>query len=77
MIKQIFNLVLTASARPDSTEPDKKAYVMAALKELDIPGFDEQTASMAVDIAVRIYKSDEVKQMIEDTKTCCKRRFIQ
>ena len=77
MIKEIFNLVLSASALPDSTGPEKKAYVMAALKELGIPGYDEEVASMAVDICVKVYKSDEVKQMIVDTKSCCKRRFFQ
>ena len=77
MIKENFNLVLSASQLPDATGPDKKAYVMAALKELDIPNYDPEVASMAVDIAVRIYKSDELKQMLLETKTCCKRRFFQ
>ena len=77
MIKQIFNLVLSASQLPDATGPEKKAYVMAALKDLQIQGYDEEVASMAVDIAVKVYKSDELKQMILETKTCCKRRFFQ
>ena len=77
MIKQVFGLVLSASQLPDATGPEKKQYVMSALKELDIPGYDEEVASMAVDIAVRIYKSDELKQMLLETKTCCKRRFFQ
>ena len=77
MIKEVFKLVLSASQLPDATGPGKKAYVMAALKELDIPGYDEDVASMAVDICVKVYKSDEVKRMIVDTKTCCKRRFFQ
>ena len=77
MIKQIFTLVLTASQLPDATGQEKKQYVMSALKQLDIPGYDEEVASMAVDIAVKVYKSDEVKRMLLETKTCCKRRFFQ
>ena len=61
MIKEIFNLVLSASQLPDSTGPEKKAIVMAQIKELDIPGYDEDVASMAVDIAVRVYKCPETK----------------
>jgi len=77
MIKEIFNLVLSASQLPDATGPDKKAYVMAALKELDIPNYDEEVASMAVDIAVKIYKCEETKKLILETKTCCRKRFFQ
>ena len=77
MIKQIFTLVLTASQLPDATGPEKKAYVMAALKDLQIQGYDEEVASMAIDIAVKIYKCEETKRMILETKTCCKRRFFQ
>ena len=54
MIKENFNLVLSASQLPDATGPQKKEIVMAQLKDLDIPGYDEEVASMAVDIAVRI-----------------------
>ena len=77
MIKQIFNLVLSASQLPDASGADKKKVVMDALKQLDIPGYDEEVASMAVDIAVKIYKCEETKRMILETKTCCKRRFFQ
>ena len=77
MIKEIFNLVLSASQLPDATGPEKKAYVMAALKDLQIQGYDEEVASMAIDIAVKIYKCEETKRMILGAKTCCKRRFFQ
>ena len=76
MIKEIFNLVLSASQLPDSTGSEKKAYVVSALKELQIPGYDEEVASMAVDIAVKIYKCPKTKRIILETKTCCKRRFF-
>ena len=36
MIKEIFNLVLSASQLPDATGADKKALVMAQLKDLDM-----------------------------------------
>jgi hypothetical protein len=77
MIKEIFNLVLSASQLPDSTGPEKKAIVMAQLKDLDIPGYDEDVASLAVDICVRIYKCDETKKIILETKTCCKRKLFK
>ena len=76
MIKEVFKLVLSAS-QLDASGADKKKMVMDALKQLDIPGYDEDVASMAVDICVKVYKSDEVKRMIVDTKTCCKRRLFQ
>ena len=47
---------------------------MSQLKELDIPGYDEDIASMAVDIAVKIYKCDETKKIILETKSCCKKK---
>ena len=75
MIKEIFNLVLSAS-QLDASGADKKKVVMDALKQLDIPGYDEEVASMAVDIAVKIYKCEETKRMILGAKTCCKRRFF-
>ena len=50
---------------------------MAQLKDLDIPGYDEEVASMAVDIAVRFYKCEETKRIIQENKTCCRRRFFQ
>ena len=77
MIKEIFNLVLSASQLPDSTGPQKKEMVMAQLKELDIPGYDEEVASMAVDIAVRIYICEETKKLILETKTCCRKKFFK
>ena len=77
MIKEIFNLVLSASQLPDATGPQKKEMVMAQLKELDIPGYDEEVASMAVDIAVRIYKCEETKRLILETKTCCRKKFFK
>ena len=77
MIKEIFNLVLSASALPDATGPEKKAIVMAQLKDLDIPGYDEEVASMAVDICVRIYKCDETKKIILQTKNCCRKKFFK
>ena len=77
MIKEIFNLVLSASQLPDSTGPQKKEMVMAQLKDLDIPGYDEEVASMAVDIAVRIYKCEETKRLILETKTCCRKKFFK
>ena len=77
MIKEIFNLVLSASQLPDATGPEKKLIVMAQLKELDIPGYDEEVASMAVDIAVRIYKCEETKKIILQTKNCCRKKFFQ
>ena len=77
MIKEIFNLVLSASQLPDATGADKKALVMAQLKDLDIPGYDEEVASMAVDIAVRIYKCEETKKLILETKTCCRKRLFK
>ena len=76
MIKEIFNLVLSAS-QLDASGADKKKVVMDALKQLDIPGYDEEVASMAVDIAVKIYKCEETKRLILETKSCCKRRFFQ
>ena len=77
MIKEIFNLVLSASQLPDSTGPEKKAIVMSQLKDLDIPGYDEDVASMAVDIAVRIYKCPETKKLLLETKTCCRKKFFK
>ena len=77
MIKEIFNLVLSASQLPDATGADKKALVMAQLKDLDIPGYDEDVASMAIDIAVRIYKCEETKKLILETKTCCRKKFFK
>ena len=77
MIKEIFNLVLSASQLPDATGADKKALVMAQLKDMDIPGYDEEVASMAVDIAVRIYKCEETKKLILETKTCCRKNFFK
>ena len=76
MIKQIFNLVLSAS-QLDASGADKKKVVMDALKQLDIPGYDEEVASMAVDIAVKIYKCEETKKLILETKTCCRKKFFQ
>jgi hypothetical protein len=76
MIKEIFNLVLSAS-QLDASGADKKKVVMDALKQLDIPGYDEEVASMAVDIAVKIYKCEETKKLILETKTCCRKRFFQ
>ena len=76
MIKHIFNLVLSAS-QLDASGADKKKVVMDALKQLDIPGYDEEVASMAVDIAVKIYKCEETKKLILETKTCCRKRFFQ
>ena len=77
MIKEIFNLVLSASQLPDSSGPEKKALVMSQLKQLDIPGYDEDIASMAVDICVSIYKCDETKHLLLQTKSCCKKRFFK
>ena len=77
MIKEIFNLVLSASQLPDSSGPEKKALVMSQLKQLDIPGYDEDIASMAVDICVSIYKCDETKKLLLETKSCCKKRFFK
>ena len=77
MIKEIFNLVLSASQLSDISGPEKKAIVMAQLKELSIPGYDEEIASMAVDICVRIYKCEETKKLILETKTCCRKKFFQ
>ena len=77
MIKEIFNLVLSASQLPDATGADKKALVMAQLKDLDIPGYDEEVASMAVDIAVKIYRCEETKKLILETKTCCRKKFFK
>ena len=77
MIKEIFNLVLSASQLPDATGADKKALVMAQLKVLDIPGYDEEVASMAVDIAVKIYRCEETKKLILETKTCCRKKFFK
>ena len=77
MIKEIFNLVLSASQLPYATGADKKALFMAQLKDLDIPGYDEDVASMAVDIAVRIYKCEETKKLILETKTCCRKKFFK
>ena len=77
MIKEIFHLVLSASQLPDATGPQKKEMVMAQLKDLDIPGFDEEVASMAVDIAVRIYKCEETKKLILETKTFCRKKFFK
>ena len=77
MIKEIFNLVLSASQLPDATGADKKALVMAQLKDLDIPGYDEDVASMAVDIAVRIYKCEQTKKIILESKTCCRKKFFK
>ena len=76
MIKEIFNLVLSASQLSDISGPEKKAVVMAQLAQLDIPGYDEDIASMAVDICVKIYKCDETKKLILETKSCCKKRFF-
>jgi len=76
MIKEVFKLVLSAS-QLDASGADKKKVVMDALKQLDIPGYDEEVASMAVDIAVKIYKCEETKRMILETKTCCRKRFFQ
>ena len=77
MIKEIFNLVLSASQLRGEGGADKKALVMAQLKDLDIPGYDEEVASMAVDIAVRIYKCEETKKLILETKTCCRKKFFK
>ena len=77
MIKEIFNLVLSASQLSDASGPEKKAIVMSQLKELDIPNYDEDIASMAVDIAVKIYKCDETKKLILETKSCCKKKFFK
>ena len=77
MIKEIFKLVLSASHIPEANGADKKKVVMDALKQLEIPGYDEEVASMAVDIAVKIYKCEETKRMILGAKTCCRRRFFQ
>ena len=77
MIKEIFNLVLSASQLPDASGPEKKALVMSQLKQLDIPGYDEDIASMAVDICVSIYKCDETKKLLLETKSCCKKRFFK
>ena len=77
MIKEIFNLVLSVSQLPDATGPQKKQMVMAQLKDLDIPGYDEEVASMAVDIAVRIYKCEETTKLILETKTCCRKKFFK
>ena len=68
---------MLSASQLDASGADKKKMVMDALKQLDIPGYDEQTASIMIDVCVRVYKSDEVKQMIVDTKKCCKRRFFQ
>ena len=76
MIKEIFNLVLCASQLSDVSGPEKKNIVMAQLKELKIPGYDEEIASMAVDICVRIYKCDETNKLILETKTWCRKRFF-
>ena len=76
MIKEIFNLVLSASQLSDISGPEKKSVVMAQLAQLDIPGYDEDIASMAVDICVKIYKCDETKKLILETKSCCKKRFF-
>ena len=76
MIKEIFNLVLSASQLSDISGPEKKAVVMAQLAQLDIPGHDEEIASVAVDICVKIYKSNEIKKLILETKSCCKKRFF-
>ena len=76
MIKEIFNLVLSASQLSDISGPEKKAVVMAQLRQLDIQGYDEEIASMAVDICVKIYKSNEIKKLILETKSCCKKRFF-
>ena len=76
MIKEILNLVLSASQLPESGS-EKKAIVKAQLKELDIPGYDEAAASVAIDICVRIYKSDETKKFILKTRICCKKKFFQ
>ena len=69
-------MVLSAS-QLDASGADKKKVVMDALKQLDIPGYDEEVASMAVDIAVKIYKCEETKKLILETKTCCRKRFFQ
>ena len=69
--------MLSASQLPDATGTEKKAFVMAQLEELNVPGYDEEVASMAVDIAVKVYKCEETKRMILGAKTCCKRRFFQ
>ena len=77
MIKEIFNLVLSASQLSDASGPEKKAIVMSQLKELDIPNYNEDIASMAVDIAVKIHKCDETKKLILETKSCCKKKFFK
>ena len=77
MIKEILNLVLSASQLPDASGPEKKAIVMAQLKQLDIQGYDEDIASMAVDICVKIYKCDETKKLLLETKACCRKRFFK
>lgn len=77
MIKEIFNLVLSASQLSDISGPEKKAVVMGQLRQLDIPGYDEDIASMAVDICVKVYKCDETKKLILETKSCCKKRFFK
>ena len=69
-------MVLSAS-QLDASGADKKKVVMDALKQLDIPGYDEEVASMAVDIAVKIYKCEETKKLILETKICCRKRFFQ
>ncbi len=77
MIKEIFSLVVSASQLPDSSGTEKKAIVMSQLKQLDIPGYDEDIASMAVDICVSIYKCDETKKLLLETKACCRKRFFK
>ena len=74
MIKEIFNLVLSASQLSDVSGPEKKALVMAQLKDLDIPGYDEEIASMAIDICVKIMKCEETKKFLLETKNICRRR---
>lgn len=77
MIKEIFNLVLSASQLPDASGPEKKLIVMTQLKELDIPGYDEEMASMAVDICVRIFKCPETKKLLMQSKNCCRKKFFK
>ena len=77
MIKEIFNLVLSASQLPDASGPEKKAIVMGQLRDLNIVGYDEDVASMAVDICVRIYKCEETKKLILETKNCCRKKFFK
>ena len=77
MLKVVFNLVLSANQLPDMSGTEKKAFVMAQLKDLDIIGYNEEKASMIVDIAVGIFKCEGTKKIIASSRTCCRKRSFQ